>query len=73
MRGMDLENVWGDAGCRTVVLRGADSHVLGAETVREMKRRKSYLEVVGFQGVGHAPALTSDEQIEVERCFLLQS
>ena len=41
--------------------------------VKEMKERKRDLEVVEFPGVGHAPALMSDDQIGVAKDFLLRA
>jgi hypothetical protein len=54
-----------------LILRGKDSEVLLAETVRRMLGRDARTEVVEFAGVGHAPALMSREQIEPIRAFLL--
>lgn len=73
LRGIDLWNVWGKLECPTLVLRGAESDVLRASTVKEMKERKPDLAVVEFPGVGHAPALMSDEQIRVVKEFLLRA
>ena len=70
LRGIDLWNVWSKLKCPTLVLRGADSDVLRAETLREMRSRKPDLEVAEFPGVGHAPALMSEDQIRVVREFL---
>lgn len=72
LRGIDLWNVWGKLEVPTLVLRGAQSDVLRPVTVEEMKRRKPDVEVVEFAGVGHAPALMSDDQIRVVKEFLLR-
>jgi pimeloyl-ACP methyl ester carboxylesterase len=72
LRGIDLWNVWSKLDCPTLVLRGADSEVLLPKTLAEMRERKPDLEVVEFEGVGHAPALVSAEQIRVVREFLLK-
>ena len=72
MRGIDLWNVWSKVQCPTLVLRGELSEVLLPATLAEMKSRKSDLEVAEFPGVGHAPALMSDEQIGVVKQFLQQ-
>jgi hypothetical protein len=37
-----------------------------------MRERKPDLEVAEFPGVGHAPALMSDDQISVVKDFLLR-
>jgi pimeloyl-ACP methyl ester carboxylesterase len=73
LRGIDLWSVWNGVECPVLVLRGAESDVLQAATVEEMKRRKPEIEVAEFPGVGHAPALMSADQIETVRRFLLLS
>ena len=72
LRGIDLWNVWSKLEVPTLVLRGAESDVLRPVTVEEMKRRKPDIEVVEFAGVGHAPALMSDDQIRAVKEFLLR-
>lgn len=72
LRGIDLWNIWSKLECPTLVLRGAQSEVLLPATVAEMKSRKPDVEVVEFQGVGHAPALMSADQIGVVKDFLLR-
>jgi pimeloyl-ACP methyl ester carboxylesterase len=72
MRGIDLWNVWSKVQCPTLVLRGERSEVLLPATLAEMKSRKPDLQVAEFPGVGHAPALMSDEQIRVVKQFLRQ-
>jgi pimeloyl-ACP methyl ester carboxylesterase len=53
-----------------LVLRGAESEVLPRGTVEEMQRRRPNVKVVEFNGVGHAPALASRDQIGAVREFL---
>jgi pimeloyl-ACP methyl ester carboxylesterase len=72
LRGIDLWNVWSRLDIPTLVLRGAESDVLRPTTVNEMRSRKPDVEVVEFPGVGHAPALMSDDQIRVVKEFLLR-
>jgi len=72
LRGIDLWGVWNKVECPTLALRGAESDVLSAATVEEMRRRKPELEVAEFAGIGHAPALMSAEQIDKVRAFLLR-
>ena len=55
-----------------LVLRGANSEVLPAPTVEEMRRRKPDTQSVEFAGVGHAPALFDGKQIGAVREFLKQ-
>jgi pimeloyl-ACP methyl ester carboxylesterase len=72
LRGIDLWNVWSKVTCPTLVLRGAQSEVLLPKTLQEMRSRKPDLEVVEFEGVGHAPALMSEDQIQAVKSFLLK-
>ena len=70
MRGIDLWSVWDKIRCPTLVLRGAESDLLLAQTAREMTERGPKANVVEFPGVGHAPALMSEAQIGAIRNFL---
>jgi pimeloyl-ACP methyl ester carboxylesterase len=63
--------VWDAVRCPTLVLRGADSDLLLADTAREMTQRGPKAKLKVFDGCGHAPALMSKDQIEVVRDFLL--
>jgi len=69
--GLEMWGVWERVRCPVLILRGKDSEVLLAETVRRMLGRDARTEVVEFAGIGHAPALMSREQIEPIRAFLL--
>ena len=62
--------MWDRVACPTLVLRGADSDLLLAETAREMTQRGAKATVVEFPGVGHAPALMNEMQVGVVRDFL---
>ena len=57
--------------CPTLLLRGADSDLLLHETAVEMTQRGPKPQLVEFVGVGHAPALMADDQINAVRNFLL--
>jgi pimeloyl-ACP methyl ester carboxylesterase len=48
----------------TLVLRGAESDLLTADTARQMTARGPQAKLVEFAGVGHAPTLLKDDQIE---------
>src|SRR5882672_11219826 len=72
LRGIDLWNIWSKIECPTLVLHGAQSEVLLPATLAEMRSRKPDVQIVEFEGVGHAPALMNDEQIAVVKEFLLQ-
>jgi len=57
--------------CPTLVLRGAQSDLLTAETARQMSERGPRARVIEVPGVGHAPMLMDSAQIAVVRDFLL--
>jgi pimeloyl-ACP methyl ester carboxylesterase len=63
--------VWDRITCPTLVLRGAQSDLLLHETAVEMTQRGPKAQLKEFNGIGHAPALMSADQIEVVRSFLL--
>lgn len=70
----DLE-LWGlyDAiACPTLVLRGGHSDLLSRDTTRAMMARGPKARVVEVPGVGHAPTLMHEDQIEIVRQFLLE-
>ncbi|TDP74373.1 alpha/beta fold hydrolase [Roseateles toxinivorans] len=54
----------------TLLLRGADSDLLSAATAQAMTQRGPKARLHEFAGVGHAPTLVSDEQIQVVQDFL---
>jgi pimeloyl-ACP methyl ester carboxylesterase len=70
VRGIDLWGVWDKIKCPTLVLRGAESDLLLADTTREMTQRGPKATAMEFPGVGHAPALMDERQIRVIRDFL---
>lgn len=55
----------------TLLLRGAQSDLLTRATAEEMGRRGPKARLVEFEGVGHAPTLIDDKQVEVLASFLL--
>jgi pimeloyl-ACP methyl ester carboxylesterase len=60
---VDLWPVWDLIACPVLILRGASSDLLLAETAAEMVRRKPGTTLIEFPGCGHAPALTDAGQI----------
>ncbi|MGV3572497.1 MAG: alpha/beta fold hydrolase [Ramlibacter sp.] len=56
---------------RTLVLRGAQSDLLTADTAHAMTQRGPKATLVEFEGVGHAPTLIADDQVEAVASFLL--
>jgi pimeloyl-ACP methyl ester carboxylesterase len=63
--------VWDAIACPTLVLRGVQSDLLLRETAQQMTQRGPKARLKEFDGIGHAPALMSVDQIEVVRDFLL--
>ncbi len=59
-----LWELWDHIRVPTFVLRGGESILLTAETVAEMQRRGPPVQAVTFPGVGHAPALMAQDQID---------
>lgn len=66
----DLWPVWDAIRCPTLVLRGAQSDLLSSATAAQMAARGPKPAVLEFSGVGHAPMLMSQEQIEPVLRFL---
>ena len=54
----------------TLLIRGADSDLLSADTARRMTERGPKARLVELPGVGHAPTLVHADQIAVVRDFL---
>lgn len=59
--------------CPTLLLRGADSDLLSAETARAMTERGPRAVLHELPGVGHAPTLVANEQIALVEGFLNQA
>jgi pimeloyl-ACP methyl ester carboxylesterase len=57
--------------CPTLLLRGAESDLLGRETALAMTQRGPKARLVEFAGVGHAPTIIAPDQVAVVREFLL--
>jgi pimeloyl-ACP methyl ester carboxylesterase len=57
--------------CPTLLLRGAQSDLLSAETAQAMAERGPRARLHVFEGVGHAPTLVQPDQRAVVRDFLL--
>jgi pimeloyl-ACP methyl ester carboxylesterase len=70
-----LWNVWEKVACPVLILRGEDSDLLHASTVREMQKRglaakQKLVRAIEVRGSGHAPALMTDSQIALIEDFL---
>ena len=72
LAGIDLWSTWAEIRCPTLVLRGAESDVLSRETMQQMQALRPGVETLELPGIGHAPALMSDNQIAAVREFLLR-
>jgi len=61
---------WDRISIPTLVVRGAQSDLLLASTAQEMTQRGPKASLIEFQGIGHAPTLMSDDQVDAVREFL---
>lgn len=64
---VDLSVLWQKVTCPVLVLRGADSDLLLAETAKAMAAKAKVVEI---PGTGHAPSLMVPDQIELVRSWL---
>jgi pimeloyl-ACP methyl ester carboxylesterase len=68
--GGDLWAVWDAIRCPTLLLHGAQSDLLSAETAAAMRARGPKPQMIEFASVGHAPMLLTPEQIAPVAAFL---
>ena len=68
---VDLWPLYDAIRCPTLVLRGADSDLLLADTAAQMASRGPHARTVEIAGVGHAPMLLDRAQVDIVRRFLL--
>jgi len=66
----DLWPFWDAIACPTLVLRGARSDLLSASTAQAMTQRGPRAKLVEFEGVGHAPSLLVEDQVQAIVTFL---
>ncbi|MDP3701438.1 MAG: alpha/beta hydrolase [Hylemonella sp.] len=66
-----LWQLYDNMAAQTLLLRGAQSDLLSAQTASEMTRRGPRARLVEFEGIGHAPTLVAGEQVDVVTGFLL--
>ncbi len=67
---VDLWALYDRIQCPTLLIRGALSDLLSAETALEMSHRGPRAQLKTVAGVGHAPMLMSDDQIALVQDFL---
>jgi pimeloyl-ACP methyl ester carboxylesterase len=67
---VDLWPVWDRVSAEVLLLRGAESDLLKADTASQMQERGPRTTLVEFAGVGHAPALLDPDQIAPVLAFL---
>jgi pimeloyl-ACP methyl ester carboxylesterase len=63
--------VYDSVTAETLLLRGADSDLLSKETALQMTQRGPKAKLVEFAGVGHAPTLIAQDQVQAVTAFLL--
>lgn len=68
---IDLWPLYDMIACPTLLLRGAQSDLLTQETAIAMRQRGPRAQLVEISGVGHAPTLMAEDQINIVRKFLL--
>ena len=69
----DLWPLWDAIACPTLVLRGARSDLLSASTAHAMTQRGPRARLIEFEGVGHAPPLLADDQVDAVVTFLREA
>lgn len=67
---VDLWVLYDAVQCPTLLIHGAQSDLLSAETAAEMTHRGPRALLKTVEGVGHAPMLMSEDQIALVRDFL---
>jgi pimeloyl-ACP methyl ester carboxylesterase len=62
--------LWDEVRCPVLLLRGAESDLLPVSTAKEMTSRGPGAELIEFDGLGHLPALMTEDQIQPIAGFL---
>jgi len=66
-----LWHLYDSITAKTLLLRGAQSDLLSMETAQAMTLRGPKARLLEFEGVGHAPTLIADDQVQAVLSFLL--
>ncbi len=61
---MDLWQYWEKITCPVLLLRGAESDILSEETAEKMTQTGPRARLIEFPGIGHAPSLMEEAQVE---------
>jgi pimeloyl-ACP methyl ester carboxylesterase len=65
-----LWSLYDQIACDTLLVRGAESDLISPETARAMQQRGPKARMVEFAGVGHAPTLVAQDQIDTVTNFI---
>ena len=65
-----LWRLYDQISANTLLLRGVESDLLSVDTAKAMTERGPRARLVEFKGVGHAPTMTSADQVAVVADFL---
>ncbi|MGH8467660.1 MAG: alpha/beta fold hydrolase [Gammaproteobacteria bacterium] len=69
---VDQWEVWDRVRCPVLILRGERSDLLTRACAAEMQRRGPKAELIEFAGIGHAPMITTEAEINAVRERLLR-
>lgn len=67
---IDLWQQWDQVTAPTLVLRGVESDLLSVDTAAQMKIRGPKTQIVELPGIGHAPTIMNEQQIQIVRNFI---
>ena len=70
IKDIDLWQQWDQVTVPTLVLRGAESDLLSVDTAAQMKMRGPKAQIVELPGIGHAPTIMNEQQIQIVRNFI---
>lgn len=65
-----LWQIYDAVRCKTLLIHGAQSELLSVDAVMAMTQRGPRVQVATVEGVGHAPTLTHQDQIDIVLAFL---
>jgi pimeloyl-ACP methyl ester carboxylesterase len=68
---ISLWDMWNEMRCEVLILRGKESDLLLPETAQHMCERPYPTKLIEWEGMGHAPSLLPDYQINEIRAWLL--